>query len=195
MKLRILQFDVPLIGCEFDRGYRLVLGHHPYIAPSNKQHNLNLNQMLDWVCAEYGHDGNTYHGDGNYRLKNPGVWLGVFYPGRVLHPKLAHLAGRKLPDALSLIAPDLALFERLGQQFGFELEIDTSQLLETQIAETVQPFLFKLATAKALRQLAAKLSETLHRNALNVPWYCIKFDLDQRQVIIPVDDRTLVFSL
>lgn len=195
MKLRIMQFDVPLIGCEFERGYRLILGYHPYQELCNKQHNLNLNQVLDWVCAEYGHDGNTYHGDNSYSLKNPGVWLGVFYPGRVLNPKLERLGQLKTNEALSLIAPDLALFERLGQQFGFKLKLDTSHLLETKIAETMQPFLFKLATTKTLRQVAVKLAETLHRNALTVPWYRIKFDLDQRQVIIPVDNRTLVFSL
>ena len=171
----ILQFDTQLINVDFDQGYRLILGKSTYKIGSNEGHNLDLNEVINWVCDEYGFDGNTYHTSKlSYMLKQPGVWA-LFY--------------RKYPESITLISSKISLFEHMSKVFKFEFKIDTTILLETAIKNVISEFHFKPATKKNFRRLSAKLSELLSKYGYNIPWYQIKFNIEEQKCIIPLSGR------
>lgn len=189
MNLKVLRFDSPLIGGDFEEGYRLILGEVPFQSPNNGNHGLDLTDVMNWICDEFGSDGYTNHlSPSVYSIQNPGVW------------KCLHRSGNKSikssRPSLSIIARDLDLIEKLCEKFSFTFSVDENSTLESQIRKVIEPFIFKLATQKIQRRIAAGISEVLRKNSFNVPWYRVHFNLDEQVIAVKLNElKTIQISM
>ena len=182
MDLKVLHFDAPLIGGDFDEGYRLILGEFAFHQPCNRNHGLDLIEVMDWFCDEFGNDGNTYHlVKGSYFLQNPGSWKCLYQAGD------NRIYGSR--PRLLITTRSLCMIEKFCEKFSCTFSVDESSTLESQIRRCLNPFLFKLATQKVQRRIAASISETLRKNSFIVPWYRVHFNLDDQTILVKLNEH------